>query len=126
MKSRFEDGGHIDPERVPQAAYDLNEFHIVNEDFELSASFTHDRELIFRGTRERMNTTLQILDDVEGLFRYTQPLGRRDHELDSGKYYKEQAVGEIVKRKAEDEDVWMSKDLERPEEFRSTSNNATP
>lgn len=117
LEDRFEDGGGIAPERIPQAAYDLNEFHVVDENFELSASFTHDRELVFRGPEEKMQVTLQILGDIDGLVRYTQPLGSRDHNLESGKYHGEKPVGEVVKRKAEDEDIWTSKDLERPEGF---------
>ncbi len=117
LENRFEDGGRMAPERIPQAAYDLNEFHIVDENFELSASFTHDRELVFRGPEKKMKATLQILGDIDGLVRYTQPLGSREHNLESGKYHEEKPLGEVVKRKAEDEDIWISKDLERPEGF---------
>ncbi len=111
LENRFRDGGRIGPERIPQAAYDLNEFHVVDENFELSASFTHDRELVFRGLENRMKKTLQILGDIDGLVRYTQPLGSREHSLESGKYHEEKPVGEVVKRKAEDGDIWISKDL---------------
>jgi hypothetical protein len=117
LENRFEDGGRMAPERIPQAAYDLNEFHIVDENFELSASFTHDRELVFRGPEKRMKLTLQILGDIDGLVRYTQPLGSRDRNLESGKYHEEKPVGELVKRKAEDEDTWISKEVKRPERF---------